>query len=93
MHEILWEVTFYRERQVSETEVKFFQFFTVACLMQPSAFCSVQWYKIKVQETKEMTAVTCAITGLKSSTTTLHVRTYSVFCSFSLIFHSLSVYA
>jgi len=93
MREILREVSFYRQSRVPETEVKFFQFFTVACLMQPSAFCSVQWYKIEVQETSEMTMMTCVIIGLKSSTATLSLRVYSAFYSFSFIFGSLSVCA
>lgn len=93
MHEILWEVSFYRQSRVPEAEIKFFQFFTVACLMQPSAFCSVQLYKIKVQETSEMTTMTCAIIALKSSTAMLSLKFFSAFYSFSLIFGSLSVYA
>lgn len=71
----------------------FFQFFTVPCLMQPSAFCSVQRYKIEVQETSEMTAMTCVIIALKSSTATLSLKFFSAFYSFNLIFGSLSVYA
>lgn len=76
-----------------ETEIKFLQFVTVACLMQPSAFCSVQWYKIKVRESSEMTAMTCALIGLKSSTATLSLKVYSAFYSFNFISGSLSVYA